>query len=131
MEIHEETCKYKLKCPFSNDSHGIELCDWSGSNLSDLQTHLENIHKKLILELAEIDFINVERNLILLTRVLKQLVVVLIQCEEADKFSCLVMLIGSDADSNKFRYQLELYDENKNNSLILRKNRLVFTYLNS
>lgn len=127
VETHEESCKYKLMCPFSSDSLEIQLCDWSGSDVADLKIHLEDIHEDLIVELPEINFFNVGRIQILLTRVFTQLVVAEIKCEENEKFSCLVMLIGSSVESKNFRYQLELYDENKNNSLILRKSRLVFT----
>ncbi|RZC37216.1 hypothetical protein BDFB_007591 [Asbolus verrucosus] len=67
---------------------------------------------------------NLKLSVAVATRILKQLMVVTVKYEEPEKYSCLVMVNGTSTDCDAYRYQLELYDENQRNSLILRRSRL-------
>ncbi|EFA00429.2 uncharacterized protein LOC663065 isoform X1 [Tribolium castaneum] len=125
VEEHENTCLYKkLNCPFAcNDIFHVEKCRWMGSG-PGLNEHLEFCHGDVIKKLPEINFSESRANGIFLTRILKQLMIVVVKYDPPDTFSCMVMVNGTSTDCEAYRYQLELFDENKRNSLILRRSRL-------
>ncbi|KAJ3664135.1 hypothetical protein Zmor_008327 [Zophobas morio] len=125
VEEHENTCLYKkLNCPYINDDiFGTDKCKWMGSG-PGLNEHLESCHGDNIKKLPEVNFTETKWNCIFLTRILKQLMIVTIKYEPPEKLSCLVMVNGTSTDCDAYRYQLELYDENRKNSVILRRSRL-------
>lgn len=140
---HEMVCTYQLvSCPLSHkDLCHINNCDWAG-NVKDLNEHIETCHKDLMLSNPQVSLKG--HNMIYFTRVGLHLITIVVkfeytvddeQLEDTEsneefeptdpyKCYCLLMINGNDIESQCFRYQLELYGEDKENSLILRKNRL-------
>lgn len=125
VEEHENTCLYKkLHCPFfESELFNTLKCMWVGSGAT-LNAHLESCHGDAIKKLPEIIVSEHTTNSIYLTKIHKQLMIVTIKHEPPEKLHFMIMVNGTSTDCDSFRYQLELYDDKKMNTLILRRSRL-------
>lgn len=122
---HEIVCIYRsIACPVSSkELFEANSCNWTG-NVTKISEHIESCHKDLIVNPPQFDFVEPFTNSIFFTRVTSRLITVIIKYEGNDIFYSLVMINGNDIESQCYRYQLELLNENKENSLILRRGRL-------
>ncbi|CAG9818757.1 unnamed protein product [Phaedon cochleariae] len=122
---HEIACTFQTTaCPLSyTHIFPDKNCDWSG-NVKKLNEHIEDAHKDCFVSPPQFDWLDSTINSIFFTHVGSQLVTVVIKHEIGNKFHCLVMVNGNDIESQCYRYQLELFNENRDNSIILRKSRL-------
>ncbi|KAJ8971506.1 hypothetical protein NQ314_000668 [Rhamnusium bicolor] len=122
---HENICTFQCaNCPlFYKNLFPDKSCSWLG-NVKMLDEHIENSHKDCMCNPPQCDWIDSKQNTIFFTRVGSQMVTIIIKYARDSKYYCLLMVSGNDLESQCFRYQLELFDENKNNSIILRKARL-------
>ncbi|CAG9770609.1 unnamed protein product [Ceutorhynchus assimilis] len=125
IQKHEKSCKFQcINCPlYSKQFSPNAQCLWIG-NSKLMGDHLK-IHRDQFFDPPQFHWPKDGENMIFFTTVGNQIVTVVIKHENESKFACVVMLNGSDLESQCFRYQLELSDnDNKNNSLLLRRNRL-------
>nr|CAI5849172.1 unnamed protein product [Callosobruchus analis] len=124
---HEIVCEFQMVlCPLQHDDifPFLDKCMWKG-NVRCLNEHIERTHKEHIVAAAFHNWAPPKQeNSILFTHVGGHLVTVVVTYESDHKYYCLVMINGNDIESQCFRYQLELLDESKENSIILRKARL-------
>ncbi|VEN46700.1 unnamed protein product [Callosobruchus maculatus] len=123
---HEIVCEFQMVlCPLNHDDiFSVDKCTWKG-NVRCLNEHIERTHKEHIVTAACYNWTPPKpENSILFTHVGCHLVTVVVMLESKDTYYCLVMINGNDVESQCFRYQLELFDETREHSIILRKARL-------
>ncbi|KAG5890103.1 hypothetical protein JTB14_026474 [Gonioctena quinquepunctata] len=123
---HEIVCMFQsMHCPLSHeDIFPGKSCNWVG-NVKKLNEHIEAVHKDCIVNPPHYDWVDAQQhNHIFFTIVSAQLITIVIKWDIENKYSCLIMINGNDMESQCFRYQLELFDESKENSIIVRKTRL-------
>ncbi|XP_023015412.1 uncharacterized protein [Leptinotarsa decemlineata] len=123
---HELICEYqKIICPLSHtELFPDKGCDWTGL-VNSLNNHIESSHKDYIKTPPELEWHDCsESNHIFFTYVGIKLVTVVIKYDSKNKFYCLLMLNGNSIESQCYRYQLELYNESRKDSIILRKSSL-------
>ncbi|XP_066157100.1 uncharacterized protein [Euwallacea fornicatus] len=121
---HEKNCRYQcVSCPLSYKHLFPEKnCHWKG-NSKLLLEHLK-VHHEEFLDPPQFEWPEKGKNKIFFTYVGKQVIIIVIKHEREGRFSNLLMINGTDLESQCFRYQLELSDEDKNNSILLRRGRL-------
>lgn len=122
---HEKICTFQgVKCPIAHKYiFPKETCIWEG-NVKHFNTHIEESHKNYILNPIQINWSDCKENTIFFTNVGTQIITIMIKYEKESTYYCLLMVNSSDVESQCYRYQLELFDEDKDNSIILRKQRL-------
>lgn len=122
---HEKICSFQgINCPVAHKHlFPEEICTWEG-NVKNFNQHIEESHKNYVLNPVQINWSDCKESMIFFTNVGTQIITVAIKYEQESTYYCLLMVNGSDIESQCYRYQLELFDENKSNSIILRKSRL-------
>ncbi|XP_050501200.1 uncharacterized protein LOC126881165 [Diabrotica virgifera virgifera] len=121
---HELGCfSATVICPANDNGiyKGPE-CRWSG-NAAHFQHHIEEDHKDCILDPPYFDKLP-EESKMYFTHVNKKLAVIALIKIDAKNYRSCVFLIGSDMESQFYRYQLELSEGNDADSILLRKGRL-------
>ncbi|XP_060530513.1 uncharacterized protein LOC132704510 [Cylas formicarius] len=124
VEQHEKTCSYRCaNCPLSyKQFFPDKTCTWVG-NLKLLQDHFK-LHQELYLDPPHFDWPVDPKNEVFLTNASNHTIIVVLKHEKDFKYHCVLMVNGTDLESQCFKYQLELFNEDKSNSLVLRRNRL-------
>ncbi|XP_066250037.1 uncharacterized protein [Euwallacea similis] len=121
---HEKDCRYQcMSCPLSYKHLFPEKnCNWRG-NSKLLLEHLK-VHHEEFLDPPQFEWPEKGKNKIFFTYVGNQVITIAIKHERKGRFSSLLMISGTDLESQCFRYQLELSNEDKNSSILLRRSRL-------
>ncbi|XP_072382423.1 uncharacterized protein [Diabrotica undecimpunctata] len=121
---HEVGCpKAFLVCPVNDNGvyKGLN-CLWKG-NTAELQKHIEDEHGELIINPPFLEELP-KQNQIYFTYVNKKIVMIVILKESDNNYFSCVFFNGSDVETQYYKYQVELIDESKTSSIILRKYRL-------
>ncbi|XP_072382422.1 uncharacterized protein [Diabrotica undecimpunctata] len=121
---HELGCfSATIICPANDNGiyKGPE-CSWNG-NAAYFQHHIEEDHKDWIIDPPYFEEIP-DENRMYFTHVNKKLAAIVFIKIDAKNYKSCVFLIGSDMESQFYRYQLELNAGNDANSILLRKGRL-------
>ncbi|CAG9831525.1 unnamed protein product [Diabrotica balteata] len=121
---HELGCfSATIICPaYDNGIYKGPECSWNG-NAAYFQHHIEEDHKDWIIDPPYFDELP-EENKMYFTHINKKLAMIVFIKIDAKNYKSCVFLIGSDMESQFYRYQLELNEGNDANSILLRKGRL-------
>lgn len=125
---HESTCKFQfIPCVFSyNDIFPENQCSWVG-DVQSMAEHIKVNHKDHWVNGSPIkfSFTSLPKNKIFFTTVGGNVIAAMIKCQSTDKYYCIVMVNGSELDTQCYQYQLELMvNDNKEKSVLLRKQKL-------
>ncbi|KAJ8947634.1 hypothetical protein NQ318_002646 [Aromia moschata] len=125
VEAHENMCPYEyVNCPFFylNASSG-QTCS-SIFHIKHLDEHIKSCHSNFIWDPPLFNLTNFTEDTIFFMTVEGRIITVFIKVIGNGTYYSLLMINGSAAESQEYRYQLDFIDKDNYNWISLCKNRL-------
>ncbi|CAH0546010.1 unnamed protein product [Brassicogethes aeneus] len=112
---HENSCRYtEISCPIWN-------CKWRNKSMS-FNEHIKKDHDKLIQNPVKCKIDEGFSKVVAVSTVGQDFFIAYIIKKKGGKVIFTVTMNGSEIQSACYRYQVEIFDEKEENSIILRKN---------
>ncbi|KAL3284934.1 hypothetical protein HHI36_019066 [Cryptolaemus montrouzieri] len=126
---HENACYFRNTiCPLSEKNAKFlslqQYCRWRGYS-QQLVSHLFSAHQNSFIHPPQTYLGPDFKTTFLFTEVLQQVMVVIFKYnQELEKFSTYVLANLTEVECNFFRYQIEVQDDRRLNSVVLRRNKV-------